>query len=1310
MSLPVRWWLGPILEPLEARTLLAYPGVIAYGFEQPALAPGSATAAIAAGWSVVPGAGQGAPQLVHPSVGEFSVTGPLATPAEGLQVGRIQDPGGAIERFFGRIDANTRFALSFAVGDAVGTSYGDWVVELWAGQGRGTTILARIGRDDAAAVQPVDGGWVENRISFDSGNLPQVVGQGLFVRLVNAAAANAGAVYFDNLRLVSDPSVTLLASPSTVEIANPSQKVVFTRDGGGAFHFSSFVRESGAWLPMFDAQLPIIQGANFDVRPTGYAVTQNSPSAVAVRFVGTHPTRGYSYTLNVEARAGSDLVHFAFAATPTAALTLTGLEPQAAFFANQPSAPVMIGQGPGNIYRGSPEAEWGNSFPAGYLWTAGKEAAVFFDMTPMTWMSGQNLRRFWDVRANAFVQSGKTGLGLQVVRRSGNTIAAGTTVTFDFSLYAKARPVQPSRVAAVDTMVRAFESLHPSTAPWPTNYLNPAQTNWTYFAEQLSSNLMLDGVVTDDWEFTAAPSVGSCSFEEITLANDGTSPLSNYGWARLAGYGSAIPSAWRPASTVNDFAAVNPLASPAVGHYAAFINEPGGGTEMAVGSIQANTTYTVTVAIGNRFAEGEGDWSIQLWAGTAGGTTFLNQKFAEQPGVSHPQAGRWADNVVTFNSAASPSAVGQNLFVRITNYAGPQSGTIFFDNVRVAGALGPIAGPPPWRDTPMFPETEVRTLRVSSDYAVGTGISNHPNVLDFWDFSTANNYLAPWIAFDRLNPSPGRNAFIDLKVNNLPLFYDPQAAIIRWGTRYPARIGDFDMSWQNFTFQLETVKNYRMLAPADFNPAVAGRFLMSLQGLMKLAHNVNYNFPQWFNPYQKVPVTQQDVPALGVIYEPWQAGTYAYLMLEGYRITGEPQYLDEAKAAVVRVMETLTYSVSNQLYSTTYGSPADFPITEIFGNAWGIAACKMLATITGDAKFDRYSDYSLDSLMRMSFWYESNLAADVADQGLRTAGLFRNHGGAFTGSPWENVEAMLPMTVRLKLDAHPRELMLKLFNLHRINGFLFQPATMPPGAQTPASVQNSIANYIPIEDYHTFEQGNVNGSLGRCTYMSSASFWNYLLYEAFASTSDRDVMVLNLDVVDAFEAAFASAERNFIVYNPLPSGRAVTLRMRSLAPGTYDLLTTDLLGRSTTASYSSSQLSAGIPLALAAGEHLRVRLRTSNFASQAGTVAAGQAARDRISHAYQLLQQAGVAQGVTAQLLALKGQFGVAMVGYEAEDYASAEAAAQQVIDQLTGAGTRAWPQFSQVSVAAGGPAWQTAWEGLVEQKEGRIVGLPTDA
>ncbi len=1227
------------LEALESRIFFA----ITNSFEQPALAAGAFAPLSNLGWTILWGYGSATPQAWFPAATstDFSAVNPLAAPAQGKQVGSIGGAGGAVERFFGTIAAKTRYTLTVAVGDRLSEAFGNWSIQLLAGSSAGTSLLAQLSRGQTGTNLPANGGWADNTVLWDSTTDSSKVGKSLFVRLVNTGGASPGPVCFDNLRLSNDQGLTLFTSSGLVELSNFNQKVSFTKNAGGKFIFTSYVRNGSTWQSMFDLQMPIIQGTDFDLLPTAYQVVENSAARIAVNFTGIHPTRGYAWNMLVEAKAGSDLVHFSVSTTLTQALPLSGLEPQAAFMMS-PAASVKIGQGPGNIYYGYAETQWGNSFPAAYLWSGGKEAAVFFDMSPMTWMSSGNLNRFWDVRANAFTQSGKSSLGLQVVHRTGSSIAAGTTVNFDFYLYSKTRSTPPTKNQALDTMVRTFEPVHRSTSTWPAN----PNATWTNFAAGTSGVLMQEDTVWADWNLV--PVAGSSSFEETTLPADGISPLSHYGWSDVAGYGTALAHAWHPASTTTDFTSVNPLASPASGSYAAFIQEPGGGTEKVLGSILANNAYTITVAIGNRIAESYGDWSIQLWAGDSNGTTFLAQKTRDTAGASHPVAGGWADNSISLNSAAIPSLIGKNLFVRITNYGGTHPGTIFFDNVRTTGQFGPISDAGAYSDGPLFTENKVNVLRVSGDYA------NRANLINSWDFSTVNNYLAGWIGYDRLNPGAARHDFISVKTDDLPLFYDPNAKMIRWGTRSPLHVGDMEMSWQNFTFSLETLKSYLMLAPEDFNPAIAGKFLMGLQGMQEFAHNVNYVFPQWFNPYTKQPLTQQDVPELGTVYEPWQGGTYAYLMIYGYKITGDQSYLNEAKACVDRLLGgTMSFTVSNARYTINYSDPADFPITEPFGNAWGIAAAQQLYTLTGDAKYQQYSDDFFNSLMRLSYWYESNLSVDPLDQANQNNGMIRNQGGAFLGSPWENTEAVLPLTLRLKNDAQPRPLMLKLLNLHRINDFYFYGQSGQP------------TDYLPAEDFHTYEGGGSNGGMGRAVYMSSTGFWNYLLFDAFAGASDREVMVANLDPVDSFQAAAGSSQRNFIVYNPTTQTKTFTLTMKSLASGQYDLVFENSLGQTTQSSYSSAALLSGVQISLTSSDYLRIRLRNSQFGAIDGQIQLGQSARDRISYAYQLLQQSATSGGVTPALLSLKATYLSALNDYGSTTYASAISKAQQVIDQL---------------------------------------------
>ena len=48
----------------------------------------------------------------------------------------------------------------------------------------------------------------------------------------------------------------------------------------------------------------------------------------------------------------------------------------------------------------------------------------------------------------------------------------------------------------------------------------------------------------------------------------------------------------------------------------------------------------------------------------------------------------------------------------------------------------------------------------------------------------------------------------------------------------------------------------------------------------------------------------------------------------------------------------------------------------------------------------------------------------------------------------------------------------------------------------------------------------------------------YLMFEALGTTSDRELMLVNLDLLDAFDSnKFPPRELNFILFNPTDSGR-----------------------------------------------------------------------------------------------------------------------------------------------------------------------------
>jgi len=525
-----------------------------------------------------------------------------------------------------------------------------------------------------------------------------------------------------------------------------------------------------------------------------------------------------------------------------------------------------------------------------------------------------------------------------------------------------------------------------------------------------------------------------------------------------------------------------------------------------------------------------------------------------------------------------------------------------------------------------------------------------------WDFSTVNNHLSAWILYNRLRPDePLGPELVLRKKDALPLFYDPETRLIRWGTRTPPHVAGPDMAWQCLFFHHETMRVYDALPPEAFSPAIAGRFLMATRGLTALAHNTQYVIPQWFDPERKVPSVQHDVPELGAVREPWQVGTYAHLMLRAHEVSGDPAYLAEAQASLRALFEPMSYSISNDRYERTYADPADFPITEIHGNALGIVAAYRLYEQTGNAVFAQYSRAFLNSLLRMTFWYDDQ--TDAPSRSLSNLGLFLPFGGACSATPWETCEAHLALAWILKHDTQMpddvRELLLRLSNLHRRSALLFYPPTWPDAVrELDPGATHEAWPYLPTEPFYSLEGGGHRGA--PAAYMAGSAVWCYWLYEALARSTDPDVLVLNLDVHEGFEEALAGHERHVYLYNPTPEPRDVDVTFPGLPAGVYALTVEG--AAPSTAQHSSDELGTGVPIRLAARAWAPLTLHREDSAEARDRIAACKQARNALSRAYQLLQEAALSGATPAPSVEL---FGRAMEGYRRGDFGRARLMAQ---------------------------------------------------
>jgi hypothetical protein len=842
--------------------------------------------------------------------------------------------------------------------------------------------------------------------------------------------------------------LTLSADNARVELATEQQKLVFSRTDG-VFVLTTFVRTGEQWRAMFDAGRPLLEGPYFNLHPTRYTVQADLPERKAVEFRGRHLHPDFDWEMRVEAAADSPLFRFAITCHLPEPLMLDAPQPFVALWMRNAKPAFQLDQGPDSIYgiAGIPHCY---GFPAAYLWDEGREAAVFFNMTPMRWMQPDGVARFHDVRIMTRNESGQAGLGMHFKKLSGRRLPAGE-MAIEFFLYQGTRAEKPTGMEALDTTIQAFAPLHPAESVIPRDQLTGDFAGW----EQFARHAMAD------------------------------------------------------------------LSSP-----------------------QAMSEISAT-----------------------------------------------------------------------------------------------------WHDEPLALVAPQETMIV------------HPSAQQ-WDYSTVNNHLTPWLLLARLHGDADALRLGQRKVDALPRFYDPSSRLIRHGTRQPPHVGDLEMCWQNFFFHGETLRAASATGSRDFNPAMAGRFLMATAGLQNLAKNVGFVFPQWFDPYLKQPVIQNDMKQLGIVREPWQVGAYARLMMQAFEITGETKYQTEAQQAVEVLMERMKFHVKNDIYDRQYEELAEFPVTELFGNAWGIAAAYRLHEVTGNPKFLRYSRDFMNVLLRLTPWYEDE--TDPVSRELRSAGLFFPHGGAHVATPWETAEAHLMIAWTLKHDReHPlTALLLKLSNLNRTNSFYFFPATWTEPVLALDGQLPAWGRYFPIEPFYCLE--GTGGHRGQtAAYMAGLALWNAWLYESLAEASDREIMVLNLDALESYEEAISGVEQHFLAYNPGRTTRSFHLLFRHTPDADY-LVKIGVHEQV----HPGAELRRGVSLTLNPGEHVRITVRRSDFRECQSRLHQQQTAQNLVSHAYQLLQQRAVNRGNAAVLSQDIQAFADALSACRAGRYADACVKAGRIVHE----------------------------------------------
>jgi hypothetical protein len=223
-------------------------------------------------------------------------------------------------------------------------------------------------------------------------------------------------------------------------------------------------------------------------------------------------------------------------------------------------------------------------------------------------------------------------------------------------------------------------------------------------------------------------------------------------------------------------------------------------------------------------------------------------------------------------------------------------------------------------------------------------------------------------------------------------------------------------------------------------------------------------------------------------------------------LTGEGQYLEEARRAI------------HALYTV--------PAERLFHEPQELAYGALAAAELGMAEEAKYLLYEQ---LRMFYWY-----SDPSQKSHDIRGMVQAAASILYPAFKENVEAILPWTGVMKRGIIFEGLLRFMDQQRRNNFYFFEDCS--------ANRKRGPSAFIPYENLGTLELAGMTGNVGKEIYGAGESIWMYLIFEALGQVRDRELMLVNLDLLDAASAKeFPTTRLNFILYNPTLTTRPANI-------------------------------------------------------------------------------------------------------------------------------------------------------------------------
>jgi hypothetical protein len=364
---------------------------------------------------------------------------------------------------------------------------------------------------------------------------------------------------------------------------------------------------------------------------------------------------------------------------------------------------------------------------------------------------------------------------------------------------------------------------------------------------------------------------------------------------------------------------------------------------------------------------------------------------------------------------------------------------------------------------------------------------------DNFELMTIADVLWPSLLYLRLHPSASLQRECDDLLADLPAFYHPDSHSISNDLAH--RKDERADSW--YPFENSLIK-YPMIGSLAGSRETTDHFLDAFRTAQNMAAQYNYLFPIYYQ------VVSLQAEGAGTNYA--VGGLYAWAAILANKLTGDQQYLEEARRAI-RVLYTVP---SERLFH----EPQEL--------AYGALAAAELG-MTQEAKYLLYQQ------LRMFYWY-----SDPSQKSHDIRGMVQAAASILYPAFKENVEAILPWTGVMKRGIVFEGLLGFMDQQRRNNFYFFEDCS--------ANRKRGSSAFIPFENLGTLELGGMTGNVGKEIYGAGESLWMYLMFEALGQVSDRELMLVNLDLLDATHSKeFPAQKLNFILYNPTSTERSAKI-------------------------------------------------------------------------------------------------------------------------------------------------------------------------